>query len=499
MSYIIRKIRTPDDYASIAEILGYVFSEPTTAENLADEDAKIPDTGSLWINEDGLLAGFDRYRLVAVNEKGEIVGYGISWRAPWTEAGELNHLLAVHPDYRKQGIGRALYKELENWAVLNGASKLNYEVNDHEASSITFAEHRGFEQERHLFESVLELPNDSLGSMYSLPQSSIVIKPLSEMEESDAERKLYELYKVTSRDIPGISGDYFDFSEWKKWTLELPGARPEYVLIALDEDRFVGVAHLLHQSSTQSMYHEYTGVDKAYRGRGIGFALKMSAVKLAEQLNIKYLRTNNDSLNHPMLHINRDLLGYKPVPGRYKTVKALPKQIDNLLNKAARPETNVKVEVLQALTTDKPVIKNLVQFYIYDFTEFTNEQISEQGTYPILSDLNKYWENHEDYNAYLIKANGEIAGFVLVKQLEDDRSYKLAHFFILRKFRRSGIGTQAARAVLFSAKGKWELNQLQNNFPAILFWNRVLLSEAVSENITVRYEQGKRIQSFIIN
>ena len=77
MSYIIRKIRTPEDYTSIAEILGYVFSEPTTAENLADEDAKIPAAGSLWINEDGQLAGFDRYRLVAVNEKGEVVGYGI--------------------------------------------------------------------------------------------------------------------------------------------------------------------------------------------------------------------------------------------------------------------------------------------------------------------------------------------------------------------------------------------------------------------------------------
>ncbi|SDW35986.1 Predicted acetyltransferase [Paenibacillus sp. PDC88] len=496
MSCIIRKIRTPDDFASIAEILGYVFAEPTTAENLADEDAKIPDTGSLWINEDGQLAGFDRCRLVAVNDKGEVVGYGISWRAPWTEAGELNHLLAVHPDYRKQGIGRALYTELENWAVLNGASKLNYEVNDNDASSIAFAEHRRFDQERHQFESVLELSKDSLKSLPS-PPTSITIKPLSEMEELEAERKLYELYKVTSRDIPGISGNYFDFKEWKKWTLELPGSRPEYVLIALDGDRYVGVAQLLHQTSTESMYHEYTGVDKAYRGRGIGLALKVSAVQLAEQLKIKYLRTNNDSLNLPMLHINRDLLGYKPVPGRYKMVKVLPNENNALVNKAAKSETNVKVEVLQALMTDKTVIKNLVQFYIYDFTEFTNERINEQGTYPILSDLHKYWENHDGYNAYLIKANGEIAGFVLVKQLEDERSHKLAHFFILRKFRRAGVGKQAARAVFGSITGKWELNQLENNYPAIAFWNRVI-SEAAGLDLMVRYEQGKRIQRFTI-
>lgn len=125
--------------------------------------------------------------------------------------------------------------------------------------------------------------------------------------------------------------------------MELPGSRPEYVLIALDGDRYVGVAHLLHQTSTESMYHEYTGVDKAYRGRGIGFALKVSAVQLAKQLKIKYLRTNNDSLNHPMLHINRDLLGYKPVPGRYKMVKKLP---NALVNKTDRSESNVKVDLI---------------------------------------------------------------------------------------------------------------------------------------------------------
>jgi GNAT superfamily N-acetyltransferase len=149
------------------------------------------------------------------------------------------------------------------------------------------------------------------------------IKTLAELPVQESLQKLYELYKATTRDIPGINGDYFDFTEWRKWTLDLPGSKPEYVFLALDGDRFAGVVHVLHQEATGSMYHEYTGVARDYRGKGIGMALKVKAIAKACSLNMTYMRTNNDSHNLPMLAINRDCLGFQATPGKYKMVKKI--------------------------------------------------------------------------------------------------------------------------------------------------------------------------------
>ncbi|CAM3635610.1 GNAT family N-acetyltransferase [Marinicrinis lubricantis] len=84
----------------------------------------------MYKDENGWLAGHDRFRIVAVNEHDRVIGYGISWRAPWTAAGELNHLLVVDPDARNQQVGSTLYREMEQWAGEVGASKLNFEVDD---------------------------------------------------------------------------------------------------------------------------------------------------------------------------------------------------------------------------------------------------------------------------------------------------------------------------------------------------------------------------------
>ncbi|MCZ8515704.1 hypothetical protein O9H85_25490 [Paenibacillus filicis] len=51
--------------------------------------------------------------------------------------------------------------------------------------------------------------------------------------------------------------------------------------------------------------------------------MKRLTIRLAVREGAAYLRTHNDSQNGPMLNINRDKLGYKPVPGYYRMVKDL--------------------------------------------------------------------------------------------------------------------------------------------------------------------------------
>jgi len=58
---------------------------------------------------------------------------------------------------------------------------------------------------------------------------------------------------------------------------------------------------------------------REYRGRGLAQALKLQTVLLGKRAGLRYIRTNNDSKNTPMLAVNRKL-GYRPSPGILRLV-----------------------------------------------------------------------------------------------------------------------------------------------------------------------------------
>lgn len=321
--FIIRRMRQPDDFAAVAQLLNWIWSEPTTAERLKAEEDQIPP-GKLDYNEKGELMGWDRPQWVAEDEFGQVVGYSIAWRAPWTDPGTLIQTNVVHPESRGNGIGRALHDTLHQWAAEVKASRLISFLRETDDRSVAFAERRGYVKERHTFESVLDLASFDGGNLYDAineaERAGIRFVTLADEPGEASERKLYELYKVTHPDIPGYAGDFPWFEEWKKWSIGQAGARPEWIHIAKDGDRYVGVVTLLQNEQTQAMYHEYTGVLPEYRGRRIALALKMLGVQTARVCGVPYLRTHNDSMNAPMLRINRDLIGFRAEPGNYKMV-----------------------------------------------------------------------------------------------------------------------------------------------------------------------------------
>lgn len=320
---LIRKLQQPDDFAAVAPLLNLIWSEPTTAEQLNEDEYKIPP-GKLHYNEEGQLMGWDRPKWVAEDEHGKVVAYAIAWRAPWTEPGSLIYTLVVDPAFRRNGVGNALYNTLLQWAVEVKASRLIGFMKETDERSLAFAEGRNHVKERHSFESVLDLASFDGGtlveSIKEAERTGIQFITLADEPGEASERKLHELYKITHPDIPGYSGDFPWFEEWKKWSIEQNGVRPEWIHIAKDGDRYIGVVTLQQNEQTRAMYHEYTGVLPEYRGRRIALALKMLGVQTAHACGVPYLKTHNDSMNGPMLRINRDLIGFRAEPGSYKMV-----------------------------------------------------------------------------------------------------------------------------------------------------------------------------------
>ncbi|MGK7377296.1 GNAT family N-acetyltransferase [Planococcus sp. 1R117A] len=137
----------------------------------------------------------------------------------------------------------------------------------------------------------------------------------------------------------------------------------------------------------------------------------------------------------------------------------------------------MKIEILQPTIEQRNVLQNLLELYQYDFSEFETEDVNEEGVYGYKY-LDYYWAVPGHF-PFLIKVNGNLAGFALVREinsadLQCDSYFKISEFFILKKYRKEGIGKQAAFYLFDLFPGEWEVAELEANLPAQKFWRKVI-------------------------
>lgn len=124
------------------------------------------------------------------------------------------------------------------------------------------------------------------------------------------------------------------------------------------------------------------------------------------------------------------------------------------------------LEIIPAVPSQEPILANLIELYAHDFTEFHDLEIGDDGKFGY-SSLPLYWSD-PDRHPFLVKLDGKLAGFVLVKK--DDAFWDVAEFFILRGHRRRGIGTQVAHEIWKQFPGPWQVRVLHTNKSAQRFW-----------------------------
>ncbi|MDO3680983.1 GNAT family N-acetyltransferase [Paenibacillus ehimensis] len=131
------------------------------------------------------------------------------------------------------------------------------------------------------------------------------------------------------------------------------------------------------------------------------------------------------------------------------------------------------IVVSKAAVEQKSVVRNLLELYKYDFTEFDPEDVNEHGLfeYPY---LDHYW-TEEGRHAFLVHVDGKLAGLALIRELgSDERVYSVAEFFVMKKYRRHGVGREMAFALFNRFPGQWEVAQMEENVPAQMFWKRII-------------------------
>ena len=147
-----------------------------------------------------------------------------------------------------------------------------------------------------------------------------------------------------------------------------------------------------------------------------------------------------------------------------------------------RPVMIVTVEV--ALPHQKSILRHLLELCQHDYSQYNQMEVNEHGLfdYPY---LDHYWTEPGRY-PFLLKCQAQIAGFALVRVIaEPDQPplYTMAEFFVLRKYRRQGVGQTAAKAIFTQFPGRWQVCQEAENHPAQLFWHQ-LIAEYTQGNYT---------------
>lgn len=304
-----RNVIIEDDADRIADLLCFTNNEPVTGQMiLALEGHK--------------YKGQIRQRKVALDEEGFVIGYSDAVHNPgWMKERHFFVQVAVEPEYRHQQIGTELFRSALHFTVEHKAETLGSTVLDTCDGGLKFCNTLGFKIEYHMFESKLDLNTfDGTECGYAaqdFESNGFTFFTLADVEwNSESSEKFYQLYKALEMDTPN-STLFPDKSQFEKWIFTQEWYRPEGQIIVAKEDHWVGLASLGFYRHTNTLYHNLTGVIRAYRGIKLAQALKYKSIQYGKTCGASFMQTNNNSTNTPILAINRKF-GYIPERGFYR-------------------------------------------------------------------------------------------------------------------------------------------------------------------------------------
>jgi len=135
--------------------------------------------------------------------------------------------------------------------------------------------------------------------------------------------------------------------------------------------------------------------------------------------------------------------------------------------------------------------------FLHDLSEFNEElEIDERSGLFEMEEFDWFFEK-EGLTPYFIVHEGKRIGFMLLQSgpfVNKERYDYLVHsFFLLRKYRRKGLGKQACVRLFDQLPGRYAIGQLSNNEPAVAFWKNVYRSMGIDYEEREELEEGHTI------
>lgn len=134
-----------------------------------------------------------------------------------------------------------------------------------------------------------------------------------------------------------------------------------------------------------------------------------------------------------------------------------------------------EVRLLPIKIEEMQILENLMALYLHDLSAFS-EDLKVNGNGKFVYEGLEYYFKTEELKPFFIYYGEELAGFILLnsgKYVSMIIDYSVHEFFVLKSYRKMGIGSKAIEKIFELYKGKYKILQLSKNKPAIDFWTNL--------------------------
>ncbi len=124
------------------------------------------------------------------------------------------------------------------------------------------------------------------------------------------------------------------------------------------------------------------------------------------------------------------------------------------------------------------MLSNLLELYTHDLSaEFPGIELGPDGRFGY-SKLALYWADPDRHFPFLIMWESRLVGFALATRgspaSDDPNVFDVAEFFVVRRYRRAGVGRRAAMLLWNRLPGRWIVRVSEGVPGAVAFWGSVI-------------------------
>ena len=134
----------------------------------------------------------------------------------------------------------------------------------------------------------------------------------------------------------------------------------------------------------------------------------------------------------------------------------------------------MNVELRKASFEERSIVQKMMELYLHDFSEFDGCDLDQYGLYSYY-DLDYYFIE-ETHACYVVQVEGKWAGLALIANYGhfEGNQRSMEEFFILRKYRKQGLGEKIASDIFRLHPARWEVEVQACNPLAQQFWRKTI-------------------------